>query len=201
MALRRQRTCGPAHGHRDEPVQSARLNGHDPWAYLRDVLARLPTQLNSRLDELLCPRSSAQQGAERPNMGRLTMEMVARATMEVDALGHDGKVRLGDEVFAAQPNLLRSILVLARMGPHAGGRDRAARPVRRVLGNKAEPAPLGRGDHVSERRRIERLTARIQSTTGCPPNSPPNWSRISAPNMPNATCSPTSTVTAASTIC
>ena len=34
-------------------VVSAKLNGHDPWAYLRDVLRRLPTQLNSRLDELL----------------------------------------------------------------------------------------------------------------------------------------------------
>jgi transposase len=34
-------------------VQSARLHGHDPWAYLSDVLARLPTQLNSRIDELL----------------------------------------------------------------------------------------------------------------------------------------------------
>jgi len=34
-------------------VQSAKLNGYDPWAYLRDVLARLPTQLNSRIDELL----------------------------------------------------------------------------------------------------------------------------------------------------
>ena len=34
-------------------VQSAKLNGHDPWAYLKDVLNRLPTQLNSRIDELL----------------------------------------------------------------------------------------------------------------------------------------------------
>ena len=34
-------------------VQSAKLNGHDPWAYLRNVLQRLPTQLNSRIDELL----------------------------------------------------------------------------------------------------------------------------------------------------
>ena len=34
-------------------VQSARLNGHDPWAYLRDVLERLPTLPNSRLEELL----------------------------------------------------------------------------------------------------------------------------------------------------
>jgi len=34
-------------------VQSAKLNGHDPHAYLRDVLQRLPTQLNSRIEELL----------------------------------------------------------------------------------------------------------------------------------------------------
>ena len=34
-------------------VQSAKLHGHDPWAYLRDVLQRLPTQLNSRIEELL----------------------------------------------------------------------------------------------------------------------------------------------------
>jgi len=34
-------------------VQSARLNGHDPFAYLSDVLRRLPTQLNTRVEELL----------------------------------------------------------------------------------------------------------------------------------------------------
>ena len=34
-------------------VQSAKLNGHEPWAYLRDVLARLPNHTNSRIDELL----------------------------------------------------------------------------------------------------------------------------------------------------
>jgi transposase len=34
-------------------VQSARLNGHDPWAYLRDVLERLPSHPNSRIEELL----------------------------------------------------------------------------------------------------------------------------------------------------
>jgi transposase len=34
-------------------VQSAKLNGHDPWAYLRDVLERLPRHPNSRIDELL----------------------------------------------------------------------------------------------------------------------------------------------------
>ncbi|MBB3009925.1 MULTISPECIES: IS66 family transposase [Cupriavidus] len=34
-------------------LQSARLNGHDPYAYLKDVLTRLPTQPASRLEELL----------------------------------------------------------------------------------------------------------------------------------------------------
>ena len=34
-------------------LQSAKLHGHDPFAYLKDILTRLPTQLNSRIDELL----------------------------------------------------------------------------------------------------------------------------------------------------
>lgn len=34
-------------------VHSARLNGHDPYAYLRDVLERLPTQPASRIADLL----------------------------------------------------------------------------------------------------------------------------------------------------
>ena len=34
-------------------VQSAKLSGNDPWAYLKDVLSRLPTHLNGRIDELL----------------------------------------------------------------------------------------------------------------------------------------------------
>ncbi|WP_415792854.1 IS66 family transposase [Bordetella tumulicola] len=34
-------------------VQSAKLNGHDPYAYLKDVLTRLPTQPASRIDQLL----------------------------------------------------------------------------------------------------------------------------------------------------
>ena len=34
-------------------VQSARLNGHEPWAYLRDVLERLLEHPNHRIDELL----------------------------------------------------------------------------------------------------------------------------------------------------
>ena len=50
-------------GKRAEAVMSlvhcARLNGHDPWAYLRDVLKRLPTQPARRLGELLPHRWQA----------------------------------------------------------------------------------------------------------------------------------------------
>lgn len=34
-------------------IESAKLNGHDPFAYLKDVLTRLPTHPYRRLDELL----------------------------------------------------------------------------------------------------------------------------------------------------
>ncbi len=34
-------------------IQSAKLNGHEPYAYFKDVLTRLPTQPASRIEELL----------------------------------------------------------------------------------------------------------------------------------------------------
>lgn len=34
-------------------IQSAKLNGHEPFAYLRDVLTRLPSHPASRIDALL----------------------------------------------------------------------------------------------------------------------------------------------------
>ena len=34
-------------------IQSAKINGHDPYAYLKDVLLRLPTQKASAVSELL----------------------------------------------------------------------------------------------------------------------------------------------------
>jgi transposase len=39
-------------------IQSAKLNGHDPHAYLKEVLTRLPTHMNSRIEELLPHRWS-----------------------------------------------------------------------------------------------------------------------------------------------
>ncbi len=43
--------------------QSAKLNGHDPHAYLKDVMNKLPTWLNTRIDELL-PQHWTPEGIE-----------------------------------------------------------------------------------------------------------------------------------------
>jgi hypothetical protein len=34
-------------------TRTAKLNGHDPYAHLKDVLARLPTHKNNKIEELL----------------------------------------------------------------------------------------------------------------------------------------------------
>jgi len=34
-------------------IESAKLNGHDPWAYLKDVFERLPALKNRDLAQLL----------------------------------------------------------------------------------------------------------------------------------------------------
>lgn len=34
-------------------VQSTKLYGHEPYDYLKDVLTRLPSQMNNAIDELL----------------------------------------------------------------------------------------------------------------------------------------------------
>lgn len=34
-------------------IQSARINGYDPYAYLKDVLERLPRQRASEIEQLL----------------------------------------------------------------------------------------------------------------------------------------------------
>ena len=44
-------------------IQSARLNGHDTYAYLKDVLTRLPTHKSSRIEELLPHRWAAADAA------------------------------------------------------------------------------------------------------------------------------------------
>ena len=47
-------------------MQSAKLNGHDPWAYLKDMLERLLAHPNHRIDELLPHRWSPTAAGEMP---------------------------------------------------------------------------------------------------------------------------------------
>ena len=42
-------------------IQSAKLNGHDPFAYLKDVLTRLPTHKASDIGALLPHRWRVEQ--------------------------------------------------------------------------------------------------------------------------------------------
>ena len=47
-------------------IQTAKLNGHDPYRYLKDVLERLPTQPASRIEELLPHRWRLPETDPRP---------------------------------------------------------------------------------------------------------------------------------------
>ncbi|MEN9544837.1 MAG: hypothetical protein RLZZ598_1670 [Pseudomonadota bacterium] len=49
-------------------------------------------------------------------MALITQTVLAEAAISVNGMGMAERVRLADEVFAHQPNLLASILVLQRMG-------------------------------------------------------------------------------------
>jgi hypothetical protein len=43
------------------PMMAAHMNGHDPYAYLKDVPMRLPTQRASEIEELLPHKWSESQ--------------------------------------------------------------------------------------------------------------------------------------------
>ena len=47
-------------------IQSAKLNGHDPYAHLKDVLTKLPTQKNSQMAQLLPHRWQPAQAPPPP---------------------------------------------------------------------------------------------------------------------------------------
>lgn len=49
-------------------------------------------------------------------MGVITQAVMVQAAIDVNGMGQAQKVRLADEIFAQQPNLLASVLALSRMG-------------------------------------------------------------------------------------
>lgn len=48
-------------------------------------------------------------------MGRIKLEVLGRAVLDVEGMSPAQKVQLADEIYAQQPNLLAAILVLSRM--------------------------------------------------------------------------------------
>ena len=49
-------------------------------------------------------------------MGVITQAVMVQADIDVNGMSQAQKVRLADEIFAQQPNLLASVLALSRMG-------------------------------------------------------------------------------------
>ncbi len=48
-------------------IESAKLSGHEAWVYLKDVLTKLPTWPNSRMQELLPHRWVPPETSSVPN--------------------------------------------------------------------------------------------------------------------------------------
>lgn len=102
-------------------------------------------------------------------MGALTQEAVARADIDVGALDHDGKVRLADDVFLAQPSLLGSILVLPRMGVSMPELEIALHIL--LVAFQVMKRSRHRWDAVTEDVQeacVQRLTARLRFNDGLP---------------------------------
>jgi hypothetical protein len=59
-------------------IESAKLNGHDPWAYLKDVFERLPTLKNRDL-HLLLPHNWQPANTEAAS----TTSVTAPATADI----------------------------------------------------------------------------------------------------------------------
>lgn len=49
-------------------------------------------------------------------MTRITQAVLAEAVIALERMGTQEQLRLGDEIFARQPNLISSVVVLRRMG-------------------------------------------------------------------------------------
>ncbi|WP_122284560.1 IS3 family transposase, partial [Pseudomonas syringae group genomosp. 3] len=79
LHLARHRTDGRARRQRAAAImsliQSARLNGHDPYAYLKDLLTRLPTQRASEIDQLLPHKGNRFNHARRDGRTHASIQL------------------------------------------------------------------------------------------------------------------------------
>ena len=71
-------------------IQWARMNGHDPYAYLKDVLPRLPTQQASEIERLL-PHHGCWASLRKAYSRKPTKESGTRAAEQVLRLSAQGR--------------------------------------------------------------------------------------------------------------
>lgn len=129
-------------------------------------------------------------------MGVITQAVMVQAAIDVNGMGQDQKMRLADEIFAQQPNMLASILVLPRMGV---GMVELQVPLHILF---VTFQAMKRSGHtwpvVSEEvqdKCMQRLTARVRFNEGLPGELADQAAQHSATSIPSATCSPSSTDT------
>jgi hypothetical protein len=133
-------------------------------------------------------------------MGRLTQWAVIEADIAVRRMSHDQKVRLADEIYAQQPNMLASILALPSMGVDMAQLEVALHILMvtfQAMKLSGHPWPLVTEDIQDGC--LQRLTARARFNEGLPErNWRPRSSNSSTVNMPSATYWPSSMATLAS---
>jgi len=102
-------------------------------------------------------------------MGLLTQAVMVRAINDVNAMSLTQKEQLSDEIFAKQPNLLGSILVLSRMGvsmPHLEVALHVLLVAFQAMKRSGRVWPTVTEDH--QEACLERLTARMRFNEGLP---------------------------------
>lgn len=103
-------------------------------------------------------------------MGLITQAVVVQAAIDVNGMSHAQKVRLADEVFDQQPNMLASVLALPRMGVSM---PQVEVPLHILLVTFQAMKRSGRNwPTISEAMQetcLQRLTARARFNEGLPP--------------------------------
>lgn len=102
-------------------------------------------------------------------MGRLTQWVVIEADIAVRRMRHDQKVRLADEIYAQQPNMLAAILALPQMGVDMAQLEVALHVLFvtfQAMKLSGHPWPLVTEDIQDGC--LQRLTARARFTEGLP---------------------------------
>lgn len=110
-----------------------------------------------------------EQASVRVKMGLITQAAVVQAAVDVNGMSHAQKVRLADEIYEQQPNMLASVLVLPPMG---GSMAQLEVPLHILLVTFQAMKRSGRTwpiiSEAIQERCLQRLTARARFNEGLP---------------------------------